>query len=158
MITLSYPGKTSEIVEALARDAFIEALYDRDLALQVLAKEPNTLEKAYQTATKLQSYKELIYSSEPAKSSTYSVEKKSSAIQNESKVEGAVKQSKEEMKELTQVIQEMSRKMTQLNEEIEKMKKLSEMQSKINQQTIVGDGTSNNVKSYKKPVVCFQCN
>ena len=123
LITLSYPGKTSEIVEALARDAFIEALYDRDLALQVLAKEPNTLEKAYQTATKLQSYKELIYSSEPAKSSTYSVERKSSAIQNESKVEGAVKQSKEEMKELTQVIQEMSRKMTQLGEEMEKMKK-----------------------------------
>ena len=64
LITLFYPGKVSEIVEAIARDAFIEALSDRDLALQVLAKEPETLEKAYQTATKLQSYKDLVYSSD----------------------------------------------------------------------------------------------
>ena len=46
-MALAYPGKMSELIEEIARDVFIEALYDRNLALQVLAKEPKSLDEAF---------------------------------------------------------------------------------------------------------------
>ena len=150
LITLSYPGKTSEIVESIARDAFIEALSDRDLALQVLAKEPETLEKAYQTATKLQSYKDLVYSHEPFKSTISSFEKKSSAIQNEVKVESQSKQSRDDMKEMTQAIQEMSKKILQFGEELEQMKHLPKSKVDTNQSMRVEDNVTSETKPYKE--------
>ena len=158
LITLSYPGKASEIVEAIARDAFIEALSDRDLALQVLAKEPETLEKAYQTATKLQSYRDLVYATEPIKDTTYSVYKKSSAIQSESKVDSHSKLSKDDMKKMAQAIQEMSKKMVQFSEDIERMKNIAETKASANQPTNGEDSITNKVKPYKKTVTCFHCN
>ena len=62
LIVLAYPGgETSNILELIARDAFIDAICDRDLALQVLATGPETFERAYQVASKLKSYKDLIH-------------------------------------------------------------------------------------------------
>ena len=54
IITFAYPGRTSSLIEELARDAFIEALYDRNLALQVMIKEPKGLDDAFQLAFKTQ--------------------------------------------------------------------------------------------------------
>ena len=142
LITLSYPGKASEIVKSIARDAFIEALSDRDLALQVLAKEPETLEKAYQTATKLQSYKDLVYSHEPFRNTISSFEKKSSAIQSKGKVESQSKQSKDDMKEMTQAIQEMSKKMIQFGEDLERMKYLPRPEVNTSQSMNAEDNTT----------------
>ena len=44
LMALAYPGKMSELIEEIARDVFIKALYDRNLALQVLTKKPKSLE------------------------------------------------------------------------------------------------------------------
>ena len=61
LMALAYPGKTSELIEEIARDAFVEALYDRNIVLQVLTREPKSLNEAFQIATKLQSYGELVF-------------------------------------------------------------------------------------------------
>ena len=158
LITLSYPGKSSEIVESIARDVFIEALSDRDLALQVLAKEPETLEKAYQTATKLQSYKDLVYSSESSKGTTFSYDKKSNAIQSDVKVENLSKHSKDDLKEMTQAIQEMSRKIMQFGEDLEKVKCLSKSEVNSNQPIPVDYKETSKARPYRKTVKCFLCN
>ena len=158
LITLSYPGKASEIVEAIARDAFIEALSDRDLALQVLAKEPETLEKAYQTATKLQSYRDLVYATESYKGTTYSFDKKGSAIQCEGKKDSQLKSSKDDMKEMAQAIQDMSKRMVQFSEDIQRMKNIATHKASANQPTNGEDDMTNKVKPYKKTVTCFHCN
>ena len=157
LITLSYPGKSSEIVESIARDVFIEALSDRDLALQVLAKEPETLEKAYQTATKLQSHKDLVYSHEPSKGTIFSYDKKSNAIQSEVKVENQPKHSKDDMKEMTQAIQEMSKKIIQFGEDLEKMKCLSKSEVNNNQSIPVDNNVTSKARPHKKTIKCFQC-
>ena len=67
LMALAYPGKMSELIEEIARDVFIEALYDRNLALQVLTKEPKSLDEAFQIAVKLHSYGELVYHSDHPK-------------------------------------------------------------------------------------------
>ena len=71
LIAQAYPGQASEVIECIARDAFIDALADRELALQVLAKEPATLEKAFQTATKLESYNQIVYDSDKHKNNQH---------------------------------------------------------------------------------------
>ena len=67
LMVLAYPGKMSELIEEIARDVFIETLYDRNLALQVLTKEPKSLDEAFQIAVKLHSYGELVYHSDHPK-------------------------------------------------------------------------------------------
>ena len=158
LIALSYPGKASDIVESIARDAFIEALSDRELALQVLAKEPETLERAYQTATKMQSYKDLVYSGESHKGATAAYERKSSATQRETKVDDQDKGVKEEMKEMAQVIQEMSKRMAQFGEDMEKMRSVAESKNSTNKPAGKEDDFASKVKPYKKTIVCFHCN
>ena len=94
---------------------------DRDLALQVLAKEPEILEKAYQIATTLQSYRDRVYATEPSKGTTYSFDKKASAIQSECKVDSHSKSSKDDMKEMAQAIQVMSKRMAKFSEDVTKL-------------------------------------
>ena len=67
LMALAYPGKMSELIKEIARDVFVEVLYDRNLALQVLMKEPKSLDEAFQVATKLHSYGELVFHSDSSK-------------------------------------------------------------------------------------------
>ena len=71
LIAQAYQGQASEVIECIARNAFIDALADLELALQVLAKEPATLEKAFQTATKLESYNQMVYNSDKYKNNKH---------------------------------------------------------------------------------------
>ena len=59
---------------------------------------------------------------------------------------------------MAQAIQEMSKKMLQFSEEIEKMKHMSESKASMNQSTSVEDKVTSKVKSYKKTIICFNCN
>ena len=61
LVALAYPGEhsSSQLSALIARDAFLDALNDRDLYVRVLEREPQTIEQALSIACKL----EAIYSS-----------------------------------------------------------------------------------------------
>ena len=56
MVVLAYPGPTSPMKEAVACDAFLEALGDVEMALKIREREPPTLEDAFQYALRLEEY------------------------------------------------------------------------------------------------------
>ena len=56
LMALAYPGPTSEIVETVACDAFIDALANQDLGQKVREREPDNLEAAYKHAVRLDAY------------------------------------------------------------------------------------------------------
>ena len=56
LMALAYPGPTSDIVETVACDAFIDALANQDLAQKVREREPASLEAAYKHAVRLDAY------------------------------------------------------------------------------------------------------
>ena len=55
----AYPSPSNEFSEIMARDAFINALQDRDLILKVLEREPTTLEQAFKIAERMELYRSL---------------------------------------------------------------------------------------------------
>ena len=55
----AYPSPSNEFSEIMARDAFINALQDRDLMLKVLEREPTTLEQAFKIAERMELYRSL---------------------------------------------------------------------------------------------------
>src|SRR6266536_106960 len=59
LMSLAYPKPTSEVGQIIARDAFIDALKDRQLAIKVFEREPSKLEAAYQIAVKIEKSKEV---------------------------------------------------------------------------------------------------
>lgn len=56
LMTLAWPGPLSEVKMALACDAFVRALIDRELAQKVREREPKDLEAAYKDAVRLAVY------------------------------------------------------------------------------------------------------
>ena len=55
----AYPGQSSMMSEIMARDAFVNALQDRDLILKVMEREPQTLDQAFKIAERMELYKAL---------------------------------------------------------------------------------------------------
>ena len=158
LITLGYPGETSIILESIARDAFIEALSDRDLALQVLAKGPETLEEAYQTATRLKSYKDLIYANEHHKSLPSKCDVGIGAIRKEEETDSELRQIKDEMKEMVQAIQEIVKIMTRFSEDIGKLKYQLEERTIDVPPSRHKDCHADKARPYINTIVCFRCN
>ena len=154
LIALAYPGEASDIIESIARDAFIGALCDRDLALQVLAKEPETLERAYQVASKLKSYSDLIHAEEQHMSST----SKMCGLQREEETDSELRQIKEEMREMVQAIQGISKQVTRISEDVEKMKCPSDGRNREIGISKNGDFQTDKFRTYTNSIVCFQCN
>src|SRR6218665_441189 len=56
MMALAYSGPSSDIVETVACDAFIDGLANQDLAQKVREREPANLEAAYKHAVRLDAY------------------------------------------------------------------------------------------------------
>lgn len=56
LVSLAYPGPTSDIIETIACDAFADALRDQDLAQKVREREPRNLDAAYKHAVRLDAY------------------------------------------------------------------------------------------------------
>ena len=52
----AYPGQSSMLSEIMARDAFVNALQDRDLILKVMEREPQTLDQAFEIAERMELY------------------------------------------------------------------------------------------------------
>lgn len=57
LMTLAYPGCTSEYGEQIAIRAFLDAVKDKSLALKVREKEPTTLDQAFKQALRLDGYR-----------------------------------------------------------------------------------------------------
>ena len=133
LIALACPSGT---IELIARDAFIEALSDRDLALQIFAKEPETLEKAYQVklAIRLKSCKDFIYTVEKHESLTSESDEKLCAVRLE-RIVNEQKQTSDEIKEMVQAIQDMTKKVSQFGEDLEKLKCLPTPVNQITMKT-----------------------
>jgi len=56
LTSLAFRGPWSEAIDVIARDAFIDALLDVDLALKIREREPATLDETVKTAIRLESY------------------------------------------------------------------------------------------------------
>lgn len=54
LMTLAYPGPTSELSEIVARDAFLDALNDHSLRTRIMEKEPSNLDEALKMASRLE--------------------------------------------------------------------------------------------------------
>jgi len=59
LVVLAYPVPSSETTEIIARDAFLEALRDRELSLKVREREPRTLDEAYRIALRMDAYQRM---------------------------------------------------------------------------------------------------
>ena len=53
LMTLAYPGCTSEYGETIAVRSFLDALRDRSLSLNIREREPKTLDQAFNLALRL---------------------------------------------------------------------------------------------------------
>ena len=53
-MALSFPGKSGELWEVIAWDAFLDALTESDLRLRVAERDPSTLEEALRVACRLE--------------------------------------------------------------------------------------------------------
>jgi len=58
LVVLAYPVPSNETTEIVAKDAFLEAIRDRELSLKVREREPKTIDEAYRTALRLSAYQQ----------------------------------------------------------------------------------------------------
>ena len=56
LLTLAFPGPSTETTEIIGRDSFLDSLSDQELALKIREREVKTLEDALYVATRLQAY------------------------------------------------------------------------------------------------------
>jgi len=56
LFLLAYPGKSNYMSDIAAKDAFVDALDDRELMIRVMEREPKTLEEAFKIAERMELY------------------------------------------------------------------------------------------------------
>ena len=59
LFTQAYPGPPNYMSEIAAKDAFVEALKDRELMIKVCEREPGTLDQAYKIAERMELYQRI---------------------------------------------------------------------------------------------------
>ena len=59
LFALAFPGPPNYLSELTAKDAFIDALGDRELMIKVLEREPKTLDQAFKIAERLELYRNI---------------------------------------------------------------------------------------------------
>jgi len=58
LVVLAYPVPANETTEIVAKDAFLEAIRDKELSLKVREREPRTIDEAYRVALRLAAYQQ----------------------------------------------------------------------------------------------------
>ena len=56
LFMLAYPGQCNAMANSIAKDAFIDALGDKELTIRVLEREPKSMEKAFKIAERMELY------------------------------------------------------------------------------------------------------
>jgi len=59
LVVLAYPVPSNETTEIVARDAFLEAIRDRELSLKIREREPKNIDEAYRIALRLGAYQNM---------------------------------------------------------------------------------------------------
>ena len=59
MMILAYPDSSSELGKIMAKDCFLDAIYDKNLSLKVREHSPADLDAAFQLAVKFEAYAQL---------------------------------------------------------------------------------------------------
>ena len=59
LFTQAYPGPPNYMSELVAKDAFVDALDDRELMIKVCEREPGTLDQAYKIAERMELYQKI---------------------------------------------------------------------------------------------------
>ena len=58
LLALTYPTEHSDLHDTIAIRSYINAIYDRDLAIPVSEREPEQLQEAYKISVRLQTYRQ----------------------------------------------------------------------------------------------------
>ena len=153
-MALAYPGKMSELIEEIVRDVFIEALYDRNLALQVLTKEPKSLDKAFQIAVKLHSYGELVFHSDHSKT-----------VRNSDNLKYRDEMRTQKIHEETSEVKEPSQPFTNPDEFKQMKDMISDLTRKMEEMKSNMERTYNSSRDYRKEkeislprkIICYEC-
>ena len=109
LFLLAYPGPQNYMTLITARDAFIDALNDRDLMIKVMEREPSNLDQAYKIAERLELYQRLPGGRES--------ETKSKVA---SKVRGTISESDPLLQSIVETQKLMQKQLTVLSESLKK--------------------------------------
>ena len=94
LASLAFRGPWSEATEVIAKDAFVDALNNVELALKIREREPASLDQAVKVAVRLESYGRLSVDSEQSHATSSSSEEKAFATMHALKNQRRITQSR----------------------------------------------------------------
>ena len=97
----AFPGPPNYLSELTARDAFIEALNDRELMIKVLEREPTTLDQAFKVAERLELYRKIPGERETETKAKPTAKVRSAVAEDDSVLKSIVETQKLMQKQLT---------------------------------------------------------
>ena len=101
LFMMAYPGPPSYMVEITARDAFIDALNDRELMIKVMEREPNTLDQAFKIAERMELYQKIPEDRESGGRNKVSGKVRGTVVNNDAVLQSIVETQKLMQKQLT---------------------------------------------------------
>ena len=120
LFLLAYPGPQNYMTLITARDAFIDALNDRDLMIKVMKREPSNLDQAFKIAERLELYQRIRGGRE--------TEAKSKPA---SKVRGTMSESNSLLQSIVETQKLMQKQLSVLSESIKKDRPLETKSSDV---------------------------
>ena len=150
MMILAYPDSSSDLGKIMAKDCFLDAIFDKSLSLKVREHSPADLDAAFQLAVKFEAYAQL---SSPQKGEDKSKGSKVQTVvshnQNEAPLGGKSWNTfMESQNDLVKQLKNQGEQIMLLSKQVQNLTSSSAPQSKEQM---------NNFPSPKKPVKCFGC-
>ena len=105
LFMLAFPGPPNYMSKLMARDAFIDALSDRELMIKVMEREPGTLDQAYKIAERLELNQKI-----PSGSEGFNIPKSGS------KVRGTTVEDNDVLQSIIETQQKMQKQLSSLTE------------------------------------------
>ena len=103
----AYPGPPSYMTEIASKDAFIDALNDRELMIKVMEREPNTLDQAFKIAERMELYQKIPADREPEVKTKTGSKVRGTVVANDSVLQSIVETQKLMQKQLTSLSEAM---------------------------------------------------
>ena len=109
IFTLAFPGPPNYMTELAAKDAFVEALNDRELMIKVCEREPGTLDQAYKIAESMELYQKIPDSNGIEVKTKQSSKVRSTAAENDSVLKSVVETQRLMQKQLALISESLAR-------------------------------------------------
>ena len=97
----AYPGPPNYISQITAKDAFMDALDDRELLMKVMEREPNTLDQAFKIAERMKLYQKIPKDREQDGESKSAAKVRGTTTPNDSVLQSVIEMQKVMQKQLT---------------------------------------------------------